>query len=200
MMLNNHNDYENQQFKQLTLEQHQFKGIYFDECVFEDCRFSETAFEQCQFNDCRFERCDFSLCSWDGSTFQNGRFLHSKLIGIDWTRLTWSKFVKDSPFTFEDCVLDYGTFIGLTLQKQRMISCSLKEVDFTEADLSKASFKESMLTGSHFRNTKLTKANFQLATNYHINPKINEITKAQFTLPEAVNLLESMDIELIDNV
>ena len=197
-MLNDHHDYENQQFTQLNIEKHAFKGIYFEECRFIDCQFSETSFEQCQFHECVFHNCDLSLTRWQGSSFQNGRFYQSKLIGINWTRLNWSKFVKESPLLFEGCSLDYSTFLGLNIQKQIMSDCSLKDVDFTEADLTGANFSGSNLTGAQFRHSKLMKANFEKATGYAINPQINSLKQAQFSLPEAINLLESMDIILLE--
>ncbi|MEM7336583.1 MAG: pentapeptide repeat-containing protein [Chloroflexota bacterium] len=197
-MLKNNQDYEDQQFKQLSAEKEQFKGLYFEDCHFIDCLFSEATFERCQFNECTFQNCDLSLTVWEGSSFQNGRFKHSKLIGVDWTRLTWSKYVKESPLRFEHCALDYGTFIGLSIQKQKMSSCSLKEVDFTEANLTGTVFDDCDLTGTQFRHTNCTKAQFQTAKNYLINPKINDLTNAQFALPEAVNLLHAMDIVISD--
>ena len=79
-----------------------------------------------------------------------------------------------------------------------MINCSAIDVDFRESDLSKADFTGTDLSDSLFLGTDLTEANFRRARNYHIDPGKNNITGAKFSLPEAMSLLYSMDIDLED--
>ena len=49
-----------------------------------------------------------------------------------------------------------------------------------------------------FRQCNLTRANFEEATGYAIDVKLNEVSKARFSLPEAVSLLRSLDIVLVE--
>jgi fluoroquinolone resistance protein len=51
---------------------------------------------------------------------------------------------------------------------------------------------------SRFLHTNLTEANFTDASNYAIDVQQNTVKHAKFALPEAVNLLRCMDIELVD--
>ncbi len=99
---------------------------------------------------------------------------------------------------FAECVLDYGTFMGLELHRLTAVSCSIKDVDFSGADLTEANFKGSTFTNSQFRNTTLAKANFQQAKEYTIDIRSNDVSKAKFSMPEAVSLLHSLDIVLED--
>ena len=198
MIFNKQSEYDSQQFKQLSAANERIINTEFFDCIFIDCLFNEATFKQCHFQNCEFKRCDLSLVHWTGSTFQNGRFQQTKLIGVDWSRLAWSKYIKESPLHFDSCILDYGTFIGLNLHKQKMVDCSIKDVDFSDADLTKATFERSDLTRTQFRNTNITKANFQQARNYDINPQRNKVSQAQFSMPEAIALLHSLDIKLID--
>jgi hypothetical protein len=72
------------------------------------------------------------------------------------------------------------------------------DVDFREADLSQADFAGTDLTGSLFSNTNLTEADLSDARNYHIAPGQNVLTRAKFSLPEALSLLYNLDIALAE--
>jgi fluoroquinolone resistance protein len=72
----------------------------------------------------------------------------------------------------------------------------VKECSFAEADLTSASLKECDLAGTVFNNTILDKADFSGASNYQIDIRTNRLKRAKFTLPEAIALLEMLDIEI----
>ncbi|MBN1650376.1 MAG: pentapeptide repeat-containing protein [Bacteroidales bacterium] len=76
------------------------------------------------------------------------------------------------------------------------MNCNLQEVDFTEADLSASHFDNCDLSGAHFENSKLQKADFRSAFNYRIDPELNRIKKAKFSLTEIGGLLYKYDIEI----
>ena len=77
-----------------------------------------------------------------------------------------------------------------------MIDCLAMEVDFSNALLQKANFHGTDFERAIFRNTDCREADFRGAKNYAISPMINNITKAHFSLPEAMSLLYTMDINL----
>lgn len=76
--------------------------------------------------------------------------------------------------------------------------CEAINVDFREAKLPLADFAFTNLQDSLFQSTDLTAADFRYARNYQIDPSQNKIQNARFSLPEAMALLYSMDIEIID--
>ena len=82
-----------------------------------------------------------------------------------------------------------------------MKKASLKEskiwnVHFTNTDLYYANFTDTDLLGSRFHRCNLTRADFRDAKNYMVDLSSNIVKKAKFSLPEAVELLKSFDIEI----
>ena len=193
--------YEDQSFTELVHEEALIEGIEFQDCSFSKCTFTGTTFKSCKFKDCTFVDCDLSLAKVDYSTFKGVIFEKSKLVGINWALASWDSnglLPLLNPISFVECVLNYSSFTGLELESLQIEKCTANEVDFSEANLEKSSFQGTDLSGSIFRNTRLTEANFIEATNYAINPEVNIIKQAQFSIPEAMSLLYSMDIEIIE--
>ncbi len=187
--------YEGDIFTALIVPAQAYTHIDFSACHFDRCVFTESAFAHCSFTDCRFTGCDLSLARVPGSRFTDSRFHASKLLGIDWTKAGNAVISKlFLSVHFDDCLLNYATFFGLTLRRGRFVGCIAREVDFRDADLTEAVCTQTDFTGSKFHHTNLTKADFRHATGYTINPATNTVTKARFSLPEAVSLLSGFDI------
>ena len=193
--------YENDSFTELVIEEELIEGVEFQECTFSKCTFTGSTFKSCKFKDCTFVDCDLSLIKVDYSSFNAVSFEKSKLVGINWAVASWDLdglLKLQNPVSFSECVVNYSSFIGLELEGLQIKKCTANEVDFSEANLEKSSFQGTELTGSIFRNTNLTEANFVGAANYAINPDLNTIKKAKFSIPEAMSLLYSMDIEIVE--
>ncbi len=192
--------YDSQQFIGLTYRNTVIQSKEFYDCTFKNCQFGETVFQSCVFNNCLFEECDLSLAKLPYSTFQETRFTRSKLVGINWTEANWTHqgLLKKKFVDFDRCALDYGVFIGLTLVDSQMRQCSAREVAFEDADLTGADCAETDFAASRFVGVNLTKADFTGASNYAINAQLNTLHKTKFSLPEAVALLRSLDIILVE--
>ncbi|MHB8646313.1 MAG: pentapeptide repeat-containing protein [Thermomicrobiales bacterium] len=187
--------YEGQTFTALAAPERTYTRVDFTGCIFDRCVFTEGAFAHCAFTDCRFTGCDLSLARVPGSRFTDVRFAASKLLGVDWTKAGDAVISKlFLSIHFDDCLLNYATLFGLTLRKARLVGCIAREVDFREADLTEAVCTATDFTGSKFHHTNLTRGDFRHATGYAINPATNTVTKARFSLPEAVSLLSGFDI------
>lgn len=171
----------------------------FWDCTFRHCSVVESSFRDCIFVNCHFLHCDLSLIRIEGSSFSGTKFEKSKAIGIDWTRGDWPKIQIRHPLVFQECVLSHSTFIGLDLEELVFTGCQATDVDFREANLTKADFSNTDLSNSLFLNTVLREADFQRAFNYEIDACQNEIEKAKFSLPEAMSLLYSLDIDLSED-
>ena len=196
--LNDGTRYHDQRFRDLDLERSRLVESEFHDCHFEACSFSETVFQGCRFVECVFEECDLSLAQMPGTAFSASRFADSRVIGVDWTQADWSGVSLGQPIGFERCALSHSTFIGLNLPGLQIKECVAADVDFREADLSKADFSGSDLNQSLFINTNLSKADLSTARNYSIAPEQNLLKGARFALPEAMSLLFSMDIVLVE--
>ena len=171
----------------------------FASCEFRCCKFSEIIFNSCTFRECHFVDCSLEMMRVDKSVFKQTRFTNSKMLGINWTMASWGKreiaqLIKT--INFQGCVLNYSVFMGLNLNGIHFRECTMHEVDFSEALLRKADFSGSDLQRAIFRNTDMREADFRKARNYSISSQTNTISQAKFNLPEAMNLLYAMDIQL----
>ncbi len=136
-----------------------------------------------------FGKCDLSNISPMNSEFFDVKFTGCKAIGIDWTR---ALIFKDNSFT--DCLVNYSNFRFRKMQGFVLKKCEAKEVDFIETELTGANFRHTDFENATFFKTNLTKADFTGAVNYGIDVTNNILKEARFSLPEALSLLNGMDI------
>ena len=173
-------------------------AIEFEDCTFKECNFSDAIFSQCKFIDCTFIKCNLSLVKIAYSQFTDITFEGCKVIGIDWTKASWPNLALFSPIKFHACILNDSSFFGLKLQEIVIEACKAHHVDFRDGDFTQANFSGTDLSDSLFSKTNLGGVNFIDASNYHIDIYNNNINKAKFSRYEAVSLLDSLDIELVD--
>lgn len=192
------NEYQSERFKGLDFSNREISAIEFDDCQFEQCNFSEATLRRCKFVDCEFLGCNLSNVRLEYSKFSEVCFRDSKLIGIDWTKVAWPKFIFASPIKFYQSILNDSSFNGLVLQELVLEECKAHHVDFRDGNFTSANFTYTDLTASLFAKTNLTSANFSEASNYDINIFNNIIKKATFSRYEAIRLLDSLEIELVD--
>jgi len=185
-------------FEGLDSSQRKIHGKEFDECTFYECNFSDTEFDQCKFVDCHFLKCNLSVVKIARCKFLDVVFEQCKIIGVDWTTAAWSTLVLHAPIKFYQCTMNDSSFFGLKMEGVVMESCKSHEVDFREGNFSDAKFSHTDFSNSLFGHTNLTGADFTDAINYNIDIHFNEIKRAKFCRYEAVRLLNSLDIELVD--
>ena len=190
-------------FYAITFEQRDFSntditGKEFDNCTFKNCDFNEAIFSKCNFVESDFLDCNLSLVKIHYSKFNDVTFRDSKLVGVDWTKVAWNNLATEAPISFYRSILNDCSFYGLSLQELIIEACKAHHVDFREGDFSRANFTHTDLTGSLFGNTQLTSADFSEATNYDIDVYQNNIKNAKFSRFDAIRLLESLEIELVD--
>lgn len=196
--MKNQHDYVNEHFKELDCALETIESTEFDNCTFSGCNFSEAQFIQCKFHECHFINCNLSLITVSKCVFFDTLFEACKAIGINWTNATWPNIKLACPLQFTQCILNDSSFLGLSLREMKMIECKAHDVDFREADFTQADFSHTDFTHSLFNKTILTEANFAEAINYDINIFQNEVKRAKFSLPEAMCLLQHLDIELLN--
>jgi len=84
----------------------------------------------------------------------------------------------------------------LNLKETLFIDCKLHEVDFLETNLLGSKFNNCDLKDAVFESTNLHKVDFSTAINYVINPNINNIKKAKFSMQGLAGLLTQFDIKI----
>ncbi len=184
--------HQNKQFTNVNYAEKRLENREFIKCEFLNCDFSKSDLRGNDFVDCQFRNCNFSMVVLDGAGFRDAAFSECKLLGVDFTRC--NKFMFS--FSFTQCYLDYSTFYGTKLIKTRFRECSMKEVDFTEADLSGAVFERCDLIDTKFLNTKLEKTDFRTAENFSIDPESNKIKKARFSALNLTGLLHKYNLDI----
>lgn len=197
-MIGDKSDYYEEKFVRVVLDSQLVSGVEFSDCIFQDCSFQESSFRYCKFSGCRFVSCNLSLLRVEGSTFSRLHFEDSQLIGVNWALANWSSGSRIKAFDFFRCILSYSIFMGVDLQDIQMVECIAIEVDFSDADLRDANFRRTDFLGSRFVNTNLSRADLSQAINYQIDATQNLLKKTKFSLPEAMSLLRSLDIELVE--
>ena len=175
-----------------------FLAIEFEECHFKECDFSESIFERCKFINCTFDQCNLSLVKVPYTRFFEIVFTGCKLVGVDWTRAYWPSFNIDSELQFKQCILNDMSMFGLTLNYLQLEECKVHDADFRDGDFAHASITYCDLLNSLFMHTNLTGVDFTESQNFSIDVLENRIAKAKFSRFEALSLLESLDIELVD--
>ena len=191
-------DYFDQSFSKLDLSASRLEGASFEECEFNHCNFTSAQLTRCKFIHCSFNNCNLSVTEIIASRFNEVRFNECKLSGIDWTRAHWPAFNLAPALQFTGSVMTDASFFGLALHGLKMADCRLNGVDFRECDLSCAEIIHCDLAGSLFSNTDLQDADFTDSWDFQIDVLNNAVARAKFSRLEAVSLLESLGIELVD--
>lgn len=165
------------------------KGEY-ENCTFTNCNFGDIDFSDYTFIDCSFVSCNLSLCKVNHTAMRDVIFKDCKLLGIQFD--TCHDFGLS--FSFETCNLKHASFYKTKIKKTIFKNSQLEETDFSECDLSAAIFDHCNLAQAIFHHTNLEKADFSSSYNYSIDPEINRIKKAKFSIEGITGLLDKYDI------
>jgi fluoroquinolone resistance protein len=184
------------------IEEEEFSGIAFtrenlqkgeyEGCSFVNCDFSEVHLSNFDFVDCTFEDCNLSNVKVSNTAFKQAKFKNCKLLGVN--------FGECNPFlfsvSFEDCFLKLATFYKLKIKATKFKNCNLQEADFTEADLTASLLDNCDLAGAIFEKTILEKTDFRSSFNFSIDPELNRLKKAKFSLNTIGGLLDKYNLEI----
>lgn len=189
--------YDQEFFNGVSFSGKTFSYHVFEECTFENCDLSSSLYENCKFNECSFTNCNCSNFQAPHSVFSGVTFDGCKIIGVDWTKSFWDELQLAIPLKFHRCNLSDSSFFGLKLSEAVLENCRLSYTDFRDGEFRKVNFSGSDFSNAFFGNTDLTGADFTDASNYSINIHNNKIKGARFDRYNAINLLKSLDIELV---
>jgi fluoroquinolone resistance protein len=197
--ISSHGQYVDLAFRDTHLENAELLSSEFHDCVFFHSSFAQSVFRRCRFVNCVFRECDLSLLRVPECRFTSTRFEKCKVMGVNWSEADWPKTGLANPIGFSHCALSHSTFMGLSIPGMEVSDCVALDVDFREADLSRVDFGGTDLSQSLFGKTNLSEADLSRARNYHIDPAQNTLKRARFSLPEAMSLLYSLDIVLLED-
>lgn len=166
----------------------------YTECRFININFTNSDLSKRTFIDCVFQECDMSLLQLKDCGMQNAQFTQCRLMGV--------RFDQCKPFllkfTFDNCLLDLASFAGLKIPETQFNNSSLRETDFSKTDLSGSLFRNCNLERAVFSGTNLQSTDLTSAFNLTIDPEVNNIRKAKFTIQSLPGLLTRYNIEIHD--
>lgn len=186
-------EHNNKTFEKIIYKDRHLKGKEFNECIFIECDFSDSSFLSTKFLDCIFKDCNLSLMSLGGSTVNNAQFSGSKILGVNFSECIDFLF----SVSFDNCILDYSSFQGKKMNKTIFNDSSLKGVNFTQTDLSTSAFNNCSLESAIFNQSNLSSVDLINAHNFSIDPELNRLNKAKFSLQSLPNLLEKYNIKVV---
>ena len=130
------------------------------------------------------------MVKFDATGLKNVFFTNCKLIGVDFSGC------KDFLFSvgFENCILDYSFFLKKKLKNTIFKKCSIKEANFADSDLTNARFLECDLLMTQFEKTQLYGADFTTSYNFIIDPELNRMKNARFSVNGLAGLLNKYGI------
>lgn len=146
-----------------------------------------------------FRDSNLSLLRVSETRFVDIEFDACKMVGVDWGKARWPTYQTNSPFKFYNgCNLSDSSFFGLNLGEIEIINCKLHAVDFRECSTQNAVLTGNDFLSALFDKTDLKGTDFTDSFNYNINIFENEVQGARFSRIDALGLLTSLDISLID--
>jgi fluoroquinolone resistance protein len=183
--------FDGREFVDLDMQGADLRAKEFTSCRFLRCKAQETQWRGSRLDDCRFERCDLTRLQPRGMRAHDITFVDSKLMGVEWTEL--GQFPQ---LAFTDCVLDFASFVALSLRKTAYINCKIAEANFFDVDLTEANFAGSDLRSSIFRGCKLARTDFSAATGVYFDPAVNEARGAVIPLETAALLAMQFGLQV----
>ncbi|WP_420146717.1 pentapeptide repeat-containing protein [Spirosoma sp.] len=162
----------------------------FEQCTFRKLDFSGTALTSSNFINCRFEDCNLTRAELKNTKLYDVSFVNCKLAHVDFSHCNAFGFHAD----FEECQLDYTIFLNRKLRKAHFIDCSIKEAQFLKCDLTGTVFKNCNLELAKFEDANLTQVDFATSYNLEIDPEMNKLKKARFSLHSLPGLLTKYDL------
>ncbi|WP_164016792.1 pentapeptide repeat-containing protein [Pyxidicoccus trucidator] len=183
--------FENETFAELELQGCDLSEKEFYRCTFQRTQLQESRWRNSVLEACVFISCDLTRAQLKATGLRGVRFEGSKLMGVDFTDVSANPEVA-----FEDCVLRYASFVGLSLRKTEFLRCTALEANFFDLDLTEADFSGTTLTGSNFRGCTLTKTNFSQVSGLFLDPARNRVKGTRVPVETAVSLAQSLGMQV----
>ncbi len=185
-------DYDDVVWSQVDFSSQRLEDTTFSACTFEGCDFSGVALRGTRFEGCRFVECNLSNTVLDHARFDGVALESCKLVGLNFgladTLIFEVSLVK--------CLLRYVNFSQIRWKKAVVRDCEASESDFRGAQLAGADFRGTKFRGCRFHAADLPQADFTGAEGYDLDLRTENLKKAKFSLPEALNLLAPFDLEV----
>ncbi len=164
----------------------------FECCVFRGCNFAEADLSSCRFIDCEFIECDLSNARITEAVFRDLQFKECKVLGVTFERCKPLGFA----ISFHKCQLNHSTFFEMKLSHCSFTHCQLHSVDFGQAEMQGVTMTNCDLRETIFEGTNLQKADLTHSVNFIIDPELNRLKGAKFSLSQVTRLLDKYGLSI----
>lgn len=164
----------------------------YNNCTFKGCNFQMANMCNTHFIECEFIGCNMSNANINNTMFNNVTFKECKMLGLHFNDV--NSFIFS--VTFNNCQLDHSSFFKLKMIKTDFTETNLSGVDFSNTDLRGSTFTECNLLDTMFQQSNLEKVDFRSSYNYALDPEINKIKGAKFSLQSVTGLLRKHKITI----
>ena len=123
-------------------------------------------------------------------------FTDCVLLGVNWALLLPDGWFSSPIHSLKNCKLRYNSFMNISFRKFDFSGSDLSGATFAECDLSECNFNSCDLDNTEFYKCDLQKADFRGATGYQVDILSCRLKGARFSMIEALNLLQSLEISL----
>ena len=186
----NGNVFDEQEFENLDCSGQDLTDFIFRDCSFVACNFADAKLSKSQWSDCELRDCNFSNARLYDARFSDVAFNSCKLAGIDFTTCNQLLF----SISLSNSSAPYCIFQGMDLTGCRLTDSELLDCVFEGTTLKRVDFRNSNLKGADFVRADLSQADLRGATGYRIDPAESRVTKARFSYPEVLVLLDSFGV------
>lgn len=184
---------EGLRFDCVSLTGKTLQDLDFVDCQFHRCTLEQVVLRRCRFTDCAFFDCQIVHPTIEQSAMTGGAFARCTLVGVHWHDLLGGGYLRMLE-ALTDCRLKYNHFVELRLSRFDFSGNAVIGSLFADCDLAGSSFSGCRLDRTEFFRCDLQKADFREAVGYQVDLATSRLKEAQFSLPEAVNLLNSLGI------
>lgn len=188
--------FENEKVEKLQYNDEVLEGIEYYNCKFYNCDFTNLKMKKCKFIDCEFYNCALRNVKFEFCQIKNACFSNSLLMGINWLELQEKGAISFPVETLNNCVIRYNNFVESNLASFDFSSSTISDSRFQDCLLMKASFKNVSFKDTSFSKCNLGFSDFRGANDYDIDINNNLLTRAKFSFPTAICLLNSINIEI----
>ncbi len=178
-----------EEFYDITISKTEILSADYEECKLIGCNGGKSM-SGASFTDCIFENCDLSIANLHNVTFNNIEFIGCKMLGLQFQDCSHLLF----SVRFEHCALNMSSFYDVKMKDTEFSKCTLKETDFSQSDLTNATFDECDLHLAIFEQTNLEGADLRTSFGFSIDPELNRIKKAKFSMDGVGGLLDKYGI------
>lgn len=164
----------------------------FEHCTFTRCTFTRADLSARSFSECTFTNCELTMTRMVRTSIRDCTFVNCKLLGVSFDHGKTNLFAA----VFTDCLMDSCSFQGMSLQHATFAGCRMHGVEFSGADVSGVVFDRCDLSDAVFVDCDLRGTDFRTALGFTLDPELNRMKGARFSLDGLQGLLAKYGIRV----